>query len=81
MDKRIAIISIIVESRESSEEINPLLHDYSDYIIGRMGLPYREKGINIISIAMDAPQDEINTLAGKIGKLKGVSAKTVYSSR
>lgn len=81
MDKRIAIISIIVESRESSEEINPLLHDYSDYIIGRMGLPYKEKGINIISIAMDAPQDEINTLAGKIGKLKGVSAKTVYSSR
>ena len=79
MDKRVAVISIIVEDEASAEDINRILHTYRQYVIGRMGIPYREKGINIISIAIDAPQDVINTLSGEIGKLKGVSAKTAYS--
>lgn len=79
METRVAVISIIVENAESVEVLNNILHDYSDYIIGRMGVPYREKNINIISIAIDAPQDKISTLAGKIGKLPGVSAKTAFS--
>ena len=79
MATRVAIIAIIVENNESAEQINALLHDYGSYIIGRMGIPYRERGIHIISIAIDAPQDKINTLAGKIGRIKGVAAKTVYS--
>lgn len=79
METRVAIVAIIVESSESTEQINALLHDYSSYIVGRMGIPYREKGISIISIAIDAPQDKINSLAGKIGRLKGVASKTVYS--
>ncbi|CAB1250294.1 TM1266 family iron-only hydrogenase system putative regulator [Clostridium sp. MT-14] len=80
METRVAIIAIIAESRECAEQINDLLHEYGSYIIGRMGLPYREKGINIISIVIDAPQDKINTIAGKIGRIKGVTAKTVYSN-
>lgn len=79
METRVAIIGIIVENVDAAEEINEYLHDYSAYIIGRMGIPYREKGISIISIAIDAPQNIINTLAGKIGKIPGVNAKTVYS--
>lgn len=79
MDTRIAIIGIIVEDIDSTGRINDILHDYSMYVIGRMGIPYREKDINIISIALDAPADVINTLAGKIGKVPGVSAKTMYS--
>jgi putative iron-only hydrogenase system regulator len=79
METRIAIVAIIAESNESAEQINALLHDYGSYIIGRMGVPYRKKGINIISIAIDAPQDKINTLAGKIGRIKGVAVKTLYS--
>ena len=73
-------MSIIVESPESVETLNSLLHEYGQYIIGRMGLPYREKNINIISIAIDAPQDMISALSGKIGKLPGVSVKTAFSS-
>ena len=73
-------MSIIVENAESVETLNSLLHDYGQYIIGRMGLPYREKKINIISIAIDAPQDKISALAGRIGKLDGVSVKTAFSS-
>ena len=76
---RIAQIGIIVEDPESVERINSLLHEYSGYIIGRMGLPYREKGVNIISVVLDAPQDAISALSGKIGRLEGVSAKTQYS--
>jgi putative iron-only hydrogenase system regulator len=68
-----------VEDVDSTTKVNDLLHDYSMYIIGRMGLPYREKNVNIISIAIDAPLDVINTLAGKMGKISGVSAKTIYS--
>ena len=77
---RVAVMAIIVEDRDATEPLNSLLHDYGKYIIGRMGIPDREKGINIISIALDAPQDDISSLAGKIGKLKGVSVKTAYSN-
>ena len=80
MESRVALIGIIVEKSESAEKINAILHDYAPYILGRMGLPYREKGISIISIAVDAPQDVISTLSGKIGRLDGVSAKTAYSN-
>lgn len=79
MDTRVAVISIIIENPESVQAMNDLLHQYSPYIIGRMGIPYREKGINIISVAMDAPQDQISALSGKIGRLAGVSAKAAYS--
>lgn len=79
METRVAVISIIIENPESVERMNELLHQYGEYIIGRMGIPYRKKGISIISIALDAPQDIINTLSGKIGKLEGVSSKAAYS--
>lgn len=78
METRIALIGIIVEQTESVEQLNRLLHEYGSYIIGRMGIPYREREINVISVAMDAPQDIINALSGKIGRLPGISAKTVY---
>ena len=80
METRVAIISIIVEDRDKIEEINRLLHETNEYIIGRMGIPYRQKGISIISIAIDAPQDTISTLSGKIGRLSGVTTKTAYSN-
>ena len=79
METRVAVISIIVEDAESVAAMNELLHEYGEYVIGRMGIPYRAKNINIISIAIDAPQDKINTLTGRIGKLHGVSAKAAYS--
>ena len=79
METRVAVISIIVEQKDSVEKLNNILHEYGEYIIGRMGVPYRQRNINIISIAIDAPQDKISTLAGKIGKLPGVSAKTAFS--
>ena len=79
MENRVAVMSLIVEKPESVEELNRLLHSYGDFIFGRMGLPYRKKNINIISIAMDAPEDVIAALAGKIGNLDGVSVKTAYS--
>ena len=79
METRVAVMSIIVENTESVEPINTLLHEYGSYIIGRMGLPYRERGISIISIALDAPDNTISSLAGKIGNLQGVSVKTAYS--
>ena len=80
METRVAVMSIIVEDLVSVETINTLLHEYGAYIIGRMGIPYRERGISIISIALDAPQNTIATLSGKIGKLQGISVKTAYSS-
>ena len=80
METRVAVMGIIVENFDSAELLNSLLHDYGKYIIGRMGIPYREKNINIISIAIDAPQDVISALSGKIGKLDGISVKTAYSS-
>ncbi|MBR5516107.1 MAG: iron-only hydrogenase system regulator [Clostridia bacterium] len=79
MSTRVAVMSIIVESTKSVEPLNSLLHSYGEYIVGRMGIPYREKNISIISIALDAPQDIISALSGKIGKLEGVSVKTAYS--
>ena len=80
MDTRVAVMGIIVENLESVEALNSLLHEYGRYIIGRMGLPYKEKNINIVSIAIDAPQDTISALSGKIGKLDGVGVKTAYSN-
>lgn len=80
METRAAVIGIIVEDFDSVNVLNSVLHEYARYIIGRMGIPYREKNISIISIAIDAPQDIINALSGKIGRIKGVSAKTAYSN-
>lgn len=79
METRVAVISIIIDNPESVQTMNEILHQYGEYIIGRMGIPYRKKGISIISIALDAPQDIINTLSGKIGRLDGVSSKAAYS--
>lgn len=80
METRVAVIGIIVENKESVTRLNELLSRYGDYIIGRMGVPYNKKNINIISIAIDAPQDIINSLSGGIGRLDGVYAKTAYSN-
>ena len=80
METRVAVIGIIVENRDSVERLNLVLHEYGDYIIGRMGIPYPKREINIISIAVDAPQDVISALSGKIGRLPGISAKTAYSN-
>ncbi len=80
METRVAILAIIVEDQESISRLNQTLHECAGYIIGRMGIPYREKGINLISIAIDAPQDVISALSGKIGRLSGVSVKTAYSN-
>lgn len=80
METRVALIGIIVERYGAAEQLNALLHDYGSYIVGRMGVPYRDKGINIISVALDAPQDAISALSGKIGRLEGVSAKVIYAS-
>lgn len=80
METRVACITIIIENADSVEKMNALLHDYARYIIGRMGIPYREKGISIISIAIDAPQDLTSELSGKIGRLEGVTVKTIYAN-
>ena len=80
MDTRVAVMSIIVENADAVETINAVLHEYGEYIIGRMGIPYRKRKISIISIALDAPQNTISALAGKIGSLTGISVKTAYSS-
>ncbi len=79
METRIAVISTIVENNEKIDELNSIFHEYGEYIIGRMGIPYRKKNVNIISVVIDAPQDKIATLSGKIGNLKGISSKTAYS--
>ena len=80
MESRVAVIGIIVENPDSVQALNDILHEYGSYIVGRMGIPYREKGIHIISIAIDAPQDVISTVSGRIGRLQGISAKTAYSN-
>lgn len=80
MTTRVAVMSIIVENVDSVETLNQILHENGRYIIGRMGIPYRQKGVNIISIALDAPQDTISAMSGKIGNLPGVSVKTAYSA-
>ena len=79
METRVAVMSIIVENPASVERLNSILHEYGEYIIGRMGIPYRKRKISIISIALDAPQNTLSSLAGKIGSLTGVSVKTAYS--
>ena len=80
METRVAVIGIIVEESESVEKLNAILHEYRKFIIGRMGVPYRARDLNVISVAVDAPNDEIAALAGKIGNLEGVSAKAAYSN-
>ena len=80
METRVAVMSIIVENPESVGQLNAILHEFGEFIIGRMGIPYRKRGISIISIALDAPQNTISSMAGKIGSLSGVSVKTAYSS-
>ncbi|MBQ9027127.1 MAG: iron-only hydrogenase system regulator [Lachnospiraceae bacterium] len=80
METRVAVISIIVENEDAAQKINEILHEYRGYVIGRMGIPYRSKGINIISVAVDAPQEKISALSGRIGRLPGISAKTAYSN-
>ncbi len=79
METRIALIGIIIDEPDAVDLLNPVLHEYAVYIVGRMGIPYRQKGISIISIVIDAPNDIISSLSGKLGQLKGVSIKTVYS--
>ncbi|MGI5892975.1 MAG: TM1266 family iron-only hydrogenase system putative regulator [Candidatus Merdivicinus sp.] len=79
METRIALIGIMVEDPEAAERINQVLHQYNPYIIGRMGLPYREKGLSIISVVLDAPNEAISALSGKLGMIPGVSTKTLYS--
>lgn len=81
METRVALIGIIVEDLEAVERLNGLLHEYGPYIIGRMGLPYREKSISIISVVVNAEADIISTLAGKLGMIKGVNVKTIYSKK
>ena len=80
MKSRVAIMGIVVEDSEHVAELNAILHEYAHHIIGRMGIPYRERGVNIISVALDAPENEISALAGKVGNIDGVSVKTAYSS-
>ena len=79
MVTRVALVGIIVKKRENTEKLNEILHEYGEYIIGRMGVPYKERDISIISIAMDAPQDKINALSGKIGMIEGISSKVIYA--
>ena len=79
METRVAVVSIILENSQSVNEVNKLISDCSDYVVGRMGIPYKKRGISIISVVIDSPQDVISTFSGKLGKLEGVSAKTAYS--
>ena len=80
MMTRVAVMAIIVEEAEAVEELNATLHAFSDHIIGRMGIPYRQRGINIVSVALDAPQDAISSLAGRLGNIRGLSVRTAYSN-
>ena len=80
MQTRVAVMSILLEDAAFAEEVNGILHQYGRYIIGRMGIPYRQKGIHIISVALDAPQDTISAMAGKLGRIRGVNIKTAYSN-
>lgn len=80
-DNRIAVVGIIVEDTQASERVNAILHEFASYVAGRMGIPYREKNISVISVVVDAPTPVINSLTGKLGMIKGVSAKALYSSK
>lgn len=79
METRIALIGIIVEDMSSTDKLNSILHEYSEYMVGRMGIPYREKNVSIISIVIDATNDVISSLSGKLGMIKGINVKTMYS--
>ncbi|MBR2357632.1 MAG: iron-only hydrogenase system regulator [Lentisphaeria bacterium] len=79
-ENRVAVVAIIVENMNSAAAVNAILHEFGEYIIGRMGLPYRERKISIINIVLDAPTDKINAIAGKLGRLEGVTAKAVCSA-
>lgn len=79
METRIVVISIIIENNDASEELNRILHQYADDVVGRMGVPYRQKGVSVICVILDAPQDRISALSGKLGMLPGVTSKTIYS--
>ena len=79
METRVAVLAVIVREDAAVTALNDLLHQYGSYIIGRMGIPYRQRGVNIISAALDAPQDVISALSGKLGRLPGITAKTVYA--
>lgn len=79
METRVAVISIIVTKADQVDVLNDLLHEYSGFILGRMGVPYREKNLNIISIAIDTPMDKINSLSGALGRLDGINAKVTYA--
>lgn len=81
METSVAVMSIIVEEKSGVQPLNEILHEYGEYIIGRMGIPYRERKINIISIAIDAPRDTISAMAGRIGNLKGITVKTALSGK
>ena len=80
MEERVAVISIIVENEKAAPQLNDLLHQFGQYIIGRMGIPYQKRGINIICVAIDAPNDQINALTGALGRIEGINAKATYSS-
>lgn len=77
MENRVSVISIIVKDEEAAASVNEILHEYRQYVVGRMGIPYRERGVSIISVVMDAPGDALSALSGKLGMLKGVTAKTL----
>ena len=79
MENRVALLGIVVEDPQAVEPLNQLLHQYKDYIVGRMGIPYRQRGVNLISVVLDAPADAISALSGKLGMLAGVSAKALYA--
>lgn len=79
METRIALIGIIVEDREASAQINTILHEYAEYVVGRMGIPYRDKNVNVISVVLDAPNDIINSVSGKLGMIPGIGVKTIYA--
>ena len=79
MDSRVAVVAILVENQECSQKINEILHQYASYVIGRMGIPYAKKKISVICVVVDAPQNEIAALSGKLGRIRGVSTKVLYS--
>lgn len=81
MNTKIALVGIIIEETKEVERVNQLLHEYRDYIVGRMGIPYKEKGVNIISVVLDAPENKISSISGKLGMIKGISVKSVQTKK
>ena len=79
MDSRIALVGIVIENKDSVEKLNSILHEYGEYIVGRMGIPYHKRNVSVISVVIDAPSDIINALSGKLGMLPRINTKTIYS--